>query len=190
MASDGESSLTNLEPNTSALKRNLADLLTASRALIGIVILLLSFIGKDAFTTVFVLALLGAATDMLDGRAARRFLRKGHKGRLGRHDVAVDTLFVLCILAYISLSGIVIRTALGLIWISIAIVCAFLWKLKNKALYPFEILTVMALFAVTAIHDLRLFLAVLMPLAITTIALNWGRLWQVVTEQIPSDYTK
>jgi phosphatidylglycerophosphate synthase len=190
MATDGGSALANPEPNPSALKRNLADLLTASRALIGVIILLLSFIGKDAFTTVFVLALVGALTDILDGRAARRFLRKGHKGRLGRHDVAVDTLFVLCILAYVSLSGIVIRTALGLIWICLAVVCAFIWKFRNKALYPFEILTVMALFAVTAIHDLRLFLAVLMPLTVTTMALNRGRLWQVITEQIPRDYTE
>lgn len=174
----------------SALKRNLADLLTASRALIGLVILSLSLIGKDAYTTVFVLALVGAATDVLDGRAARRFLRNGQKGRLGRHDLMVDTFFVLCILAYLSLSGIVIRTTLGLMWICIAVICAFIWKFKAKVLYPFEIPTVMALFAVAAIYDLRLFLLVLMPLTTATLILNRERLWQVLSEQIPSDYSE
>ncbi len=50
-----------LVPNqgTSAIKDNLADFLTMSRAGIGLIILSLSFVGKGAYTTVVILALVG-----------------------------------------------------------------------------------------------------------------------------------
>jgi phosphatidylglycerophosphate synthase len=59
----------------------------------------MSLVGKDSYTVVVVLALIGAATDMLDDRTARRFLSRDRKGKLGRYDLVFDTVFVLCVMA-------------------------------------------------------------------------------------------
>jgi len=58
----------------SFLKEKLADLLTLSRITIALVIVSLSFVGKDAYIVVVILALAGATTDIFDGKAARRYL--------------------------------------------------------------------------------------------------------------------
>ncbi len=60
----------------SPLKENLADFLTLSRTIIGLTILSLSFMGKDAYISVVILALIGGATDIFDGKAARCYLRE------------------------------------------------------------------------------------------------------------------
>lgn len=179
-----------LNYGTSAIKANLADLLTLSRAVIGLVILSLSFIGKDAYITVVFLALVGAATDVLDGRAARRYLGNDREGKLGKHDLTIDTLFVLCILAYFSLSGIVVPKVLGLVWIGLALICALIWKLKAKVLNLFEIPTILCLFAVAGIYDVRLFLMVIVPTTIAGVVFNWDRMWYVIRVKIPRDFSE
>jgi len=85
----------------SFLKENLADFLTLSRGIIGLVILSFSFIGKDAYITVVILALIAGATDIFDGKAARHYLGENREGKLGKHDLEVDTLFVLCVIGYL-----------------------------------------------------------------------------------------
>ena len=60
----------------SFVKKNLADFLTLSRAIIGLTILSLSFVGRDAYIAVVILTLIGGATDIFDGKAARRYLRE------------------------------------------------------------------------------------------------------------------
>jgi len=179
-----------LNYGTSAIKDNLADLLTLSRAVIGLVILSLSFIGKDAYITVVILALVGAATDVLDGRAARRYLGNDREGKLGKHDLTVDTLFVLCILAYLSLSGIVVPKVLGLSWIGLALICALIWKLKAKVLNSFEIPTILSLYAVAGLYDVRLFLLVIVPTTIAGIVFNWDRMCYVIRVKIPRDFSE
>jgi len=165
---------------TSKIKYYLADLLTISRAVIGLIILSLSFVGKGAYIVVIILALVGAATDMLDGRAARTYLGKGREGKLGKHDLTVDTLFVLCILAYFSLSGIVVPKIVGLSWIVLALVSAFIWKFKAKVLNLFEIPTILTLFAVAGIYDSKLFLLVIVPTTLAGVVFNWNRMWYVL----------
>ncbi len=82
-----------------SLKERLADFLTLSRVVIGLVILSLSFVGRDAYITVVILVLVGAATDVFDGKVARRYLGENREGKLGKHDLEIDTIFVLCALA-------------------------------------------------------------------------------------------
>ena len=114
MSENGERSLKLEEGNLYFWKRNLADFLTLSRAIIGLTILSLSFIGKDAYIAIVTLALIGGATDIFDGKSARRYLRENRQSRLGKYDVEVDNFFVLCIIAYLSFSEIVIPMVAGL----------------------------------------------------------------------------
>ena len=93
-------------------KEILADLLTLSRIIIALVIVSLSYVGRDAYIVV-ILALAGATTDIFDGKAVRRYLG-GKKSKLGKYDVEIDTLFVLCVTGYLSLSEIVISRLIGL----------------------------------------------------------------------------
>jgi phosphatidylglycerophosphate synthase len=175
---------------TSAIKNNLADLFTLSRGFIGIIILLISLVGKDAYTVVVVLALMGAATDILDGRTARRFHSRDHKGRLGKYDLVFDTFFVLCILAYLSLSRIVMPMALGLVWILLAVIASSLWKFKAKVLNVFEITTILALFAIAGIYDLQLFFLLIVPATLAAVIYNWDRVWHVVRVKIPREFSE
>jgi phosphatidylglycerophosphate synthase len=176
--------------HTSAIKNNLADFFTVSRGFIGIIILLISLVGKDAYTVVVVLALMGAATDILDGRTARRFLSRDHKGRLGRYDLVFDTFFVLCILAYLSLSRIVMPMALGLVWIVLALIASSVWKFKAKVLNVFEITTILALFAIAGIYDLQLFFLLIVPATLAAVIYNWDRVWHVVRVKIPREFSE
>ncbi len=177
-----------LNQDTSAIKSGLADFLTLSRAGIGLIILSLSFVGNGAYIAVVILALGGAATDVLDGRAARKYLGKDREGKLGRHDLTVDTIFVLCVLAYLSLSGIVVPKVLGLAWIVLALISALVWKLKAKVLTLFEIPTILALFAIAGIYDLKLFFLVLVPTTLAGVIFNWDRMWYVLRVKIPRDF--
>lgn len=79
-------------------------------------VLSLSFAGTGAYLTVVILTLSGAATDILDGKAARHYLGENREGRMGKHDVEMDTFFLLCVLGYMTFSGIVTERVLGLGW--------------------------------------------------------------------------
>ena len=83
MSKNGEHSPGPEERNPSFLQRNLADSLTLSRVIIGVIILSLSFVGKSAYLTAVVLTLVGAATDMLDGRVARHYFGDERERKTG-----------------------------------------------------------------------------------------------------------
>ena len=176
--------------HTSSIKNNLADFFTLSRGIIGVIILSLSLLGKDAYTVVVVLALMGAATDVLDGRTARRYLGKDRKGKLGKYDLAFDTFFVLCILAYLSLSRIVIPMVLGLAWIVLAFIASSIWKFKAKVLNLFEITTILTLFAIAGIFDLKLFFILIAPTTLAVVIFNWDRMWYVLRVKIPREFSE
>jgi phosphatidylglycerophosphate synthase len=176
--------------HTSAIKNNLADFFTLSRGIIAVIILSLSLLGKDAYTVVVALALIGAATDVLDGRTARKFLGKDRKGKLGKYDLVIDTFFVLCILAYLSLSRIVMPMALGLAWIVLAVIASSIWKFKAKVLNLFEITTILTLFAIAGIYDLKLFFILIVPATLAVVILNWDRMWYVLRVKIPGEFSE
>lgn len=167
------------------LEERLADLLTFSRLIIGLVILYLSIIGPEAYTAVIVLALIGAATDILDGMAARRYLGSGREGRLGKYDIVIDTIFIFCIIAYLSFSGIVIPRAVGLGWIGLATVAAILYKDKQKILTLIEIPSVMAILAAAGLYDLRSFIAIVVPAFIFGLIINRRRVLYLIFKKWP-----
>ncbi len=189
MSENGECSLKLEEGFFYFLKRNLADFLTLSRAIIGLTILSLSFIGKDDYILVVMLALIGGATDIFDGKAARRYLRENRQSRLGKYDVEIDNFFVLCIIAYLSFSEIVIPKVAGLGWIGLALMAIVLSKGRAQILILFETAGVIALLIITGLYDLKIFASVIFPTVITGVLINHKRVLYLVFDYWPKLYS-
>ena len=189
MTKNSEHSTAKRSRATSFFKRNLCDFLTLSRAIIGLIILLLSFIGKDAYLTVVILALIGGATDIFDGKAARRYLRENQQGRLGKYDVEIDNLLVHCILAYVSFSEIVIPRAAGLGWVGLAVMAIALSKGKAQILITFETIGVIALLIITGLYDLKIFAFIIAPAVIAAVSVNYKRVLYLVFNYWPRLYS-
>ena len=185
MSVNTKSAIVNMVPPF--VKARLADFLTLSRGILGLIILSLSFIGEDAYKTVLALAFIGVITDIFDGRAARRYL-KNRQGKLGKYDLLVDTLFVLCILGYFSFSEIVIPQVLGLGWITLAFITIALYKGKTKILYLFEIPSILALIAIAGIYNLGIFALVILPVICVATILNRRRILYLIFEYIPNTF--
>ena len=173
----------------SPLKENLADFLTLSRAIIGLTILSLSFIGKDAYLTVVILALIGGATDIFDGKAARRYLHENRQSKLGKYDVEIDNLFVLCVIAYISFSEIVIPMVAGLGWIGLALLAIVISKGKAQILITFETAGVIALLIITGLYNPKIFALVIFPTVIAGVLINYKRVLYLVFDYWPRLYS-
>jgi len=172
------------------LKEELADFLTLSRGIIGLVILSLSFIGKDAYIAVIILIFFGTVTDIFDGKAARRYLGENREGKLGKHDLEIDTLFVLCIVGYLSFSEIVITKAVGLAWIGLAVIAAVLYKRKPKVLLLIEVPSILALLIIAGLYDLKIFAFVMVPATLAGVILNRKRVIYGVFEYWPKLFSK
>ena len=189
MSENGERSLKLEKGNLYFWERNLADFLTLSRAIIGLTILSLSFIGKDAYIAVVILALIGGATDIFDGKSARRYLREEKQGRLGKYDVEIDNFFVLCIIAYISFSKIVIPNVAGFGWIGLALMLIVLSKGKAQILILFETAGVIALLIITGLYDLNIFASIIFPTVIVGVLINHKRVLYLVFDYWPRLYS-
>jgi len=174
----------------SSLKERLAGFLTLSRVVIGLVILSLSFAGRDAYITVVVLVLVGAATDVFDGKVARRYLGENREGKLGKHDLEIDTFFVLCALAYFSFSEIVIPQMVGLCWIGLAVVAIVAYRGKPKILLIFEIPAILALIISAGLYDLGLFLLIVVPALFAGTVINHKRIRYQVFENFPRYFSE
>ena len=173
----------------SPLKENLADFLTLSRAIIGLTILSLSFIGKDAYIAVVILALIGGATDIFDGKAARRYLRENRQSKLGKYDVEIDNFFVICVIAYLSFSEIVIPKVAGLGWIGLALIAIVLSKGKAQILILFETAGVIALLIITGLYNLKIFALIIAPTVIAGVLINHKRVLYLVFDYWPKLYS-
>ena len=189
MITNDKSSLEVESRTISPLKRNLADFLTLSRAIIGLTILSLSLIGKDAYIAVVILALIGGATDIFDGKAARRYLRENRQSKLGKYDVEIDNFFVLCIIAYISFSEIVIPKAAGLGWIGLALAAIVLSKGKAQILITFETAGVISLLILTGLYNLKIFAFIIAPAVIAGVLFNYKRVLYLVFDYWPRLYS-
>ena len=172
------------------LKRNLADFLTVSQVVFGLIVLSLSFIGKSAYVAVVILTLVGAATDILDGKVARHYFGENREGRLGKHDIEVDTLFVLCVLGYFSFSGVVIHRAIGLGWIGLVLIATILYKKNLKVLVISEVTTVITLLAITLLYDPLVFALIVAPAMAVGIIINRRRVLYLVFDYWPSLFAK
>jgi phosphatidylglycerophosphate synthase len=164
--------------------------LTLSRVVIGLVILALSFVGSDAYMAVVILLIIGGITDVFDGRVARRYLGEKREGALGKHDLVIDTLFVLCALAYFSFSGIVIPKLVGFGWIGLAVVAIVACKRKPKILFLFEIPTVLALIAIAGLYDFRVFALIALPAICGGLVINYKRIRYLLFEYIPNTFSE
>ena len=190
MNENSEHSLRLEEENLCFLKRNLADFLTASRVIIGLMILSLSFIGKSAYITAVILTLVGAVTDMLDGKVARHYFGESREGRLGKHDVEVDTLFVLCVMGYLSFSGVVIHRAIGLGWIVLVLIATILSKRNLKVVVISEVSTVIALLVIALLYDPLVFGLIIAPAMTGGIIINRRRVLYLLFDYWPSMFSK
>jgi len=189
MSEKGKHSLKLEEGNLYFLKRNLADFLTLSRVITGLIILSLSFMGKHAYIAVVILALIGGATDIFDGKAARRYLRENRQSKLGKYDVEIDNLFVLCVIAYLSFSEIVIPMAAGLGWIGLALLSIVFSKRKAQIIIFFETAGVISLLIITGLYNLKIFALIIAPTVIAGVLLNYKRVLYLVFDYWPRLYS-
>ena len=189
MSINGKSNLRAESKATSFLKENLADLLTLSRIIIGLVIVSLSFIGEDAYIAVVILTLVGATTDIFDGKAARRYLGENRKSKLCKYDVEVDTFFVLCVIGYLSFSEIVIPTVIGLGWIGFALAAVALSGRNLKILLLIEIPSVVALLAIAGLYNLETFVLIILPAMAIGIIINRKRVLYLIFEYWPKVFS-
>ncbi len=173
-----------------SFKERLSDFLTASRAFISLVILSLSFIGKDAYLAVVILVIIGGITDILDGRVARHYLGENREGKLGKYDLEIDTFIVFCTLAYLSLSEIVIPRLAGLGWIALALIVIFACKRKTKVVLSFEIPSILALIVIAALYDLRLFALIALPALCAGTAINYRRIRYLLLDYFPKIFSR
>jgi phosphatidylglycerophosphate synthase len=173
------------DENISFMKRSLADFLTLSRGVIGLVILALSVIGKEAYLAIVILALIGGATDILDGKFARHYLGEDREGKLGKYDIEIDTLFILCIIGYLSFSKIVIPRILGFGWVGLVLALVVLYKRNPKILVMFEILSVIVLLTVAGLYNLGIFVFIIVPVMAAGIIVNRKRVLYLIFDYWP-----
>ena len=178
------------EGNLCFLKRNVADFFTFSRVITGLIILFLSFMGKSAYIAVVILTLVGAATDMLDGKAARHYFRGDREGRLGKYDHEIDTLFVLCVMGYLSFSGVVIHRAIGLGWIGLVLIAFILSKRDLRVQVISEVTTVIALLVIALLYDPLVFGLIIAPTMTAGIIVNRRRVLYLIFDYWPSMFSK
>ncbi len=190
MTENSEHSLKLEEGNLSFLQRNLADFLTISRLIIGLIVLSLSFVGRSAYIAVVVLTLVGAATDILDGKVARHYFGDDREGKLGKHDVEIDTLFVLCVMGYLSFSGVVIHSAIGFFWIGLVLIATILSKRNLRVLVISEVTTVITLLVIALLHDPLVFGLIIAPSMTGGIIVNRRRVLYLVFDYWPSMFSK
>jgi len=174
----------------SFLKEKLADLLTLSRGIIGLTILSLSFRGEDAYTAVVILALIGAATDIFDGKAARRYLGEGREGKLGKYDLEIDTIFIFCIIGYLSFSGIIVPGVVGLGWIGLALITVALYRRKAKVLLFFEIPSIVALIIIAGVYNFEMFTLIILPAIIAGLVIDYKRVLYLIFDYFPAVFSR
>ncbi len=150
----------------------------------------LSFAGPGAYLTVVILAFSGIATDILDGKAARHYLGENREGRMGKHDIEVDTFFVLCILGYLTFSGIITERALGLGWIGLVVISALLSRKNLKVLVASEVITVITLLLVALFYDSGVFWMLIAPAGAAGLFINRRRVLYLIFDYWPSLFSR
>lgn len=172
----------------SVVEWSLADSLTLSRLLIGLIIVALSHWGEEAYMVVVILGLLGAFTDILDGMAARRWLQ-GKESYLGQYDLEIDTIFMMSILAYLSFSGIVIPQFVGLGWIILCVLTVTFYKRSRKVLLFFEIPAICGALICAGLYNFQIFQNILLVMA-AGVMVNFKRIWHLITEDFPRSFSR
>ena len=170
--------------------KKLADLLTASRALIAILIVALSLEGKGALPLVILLIILGWTTDILDGRLARRARSDGsaepssgeYATWLGEHDFLLDMTMVFASLLYLTASGFIdLQLALGYTLVAAIFI---LWSSGSKSVTELFAFPVVAVPLIIAYQEAPWAAYAYIVWIILALILCWERFSGVVREFI------
>lgn len=166
--------------------KRLADWLTASRALIAIVIVALSLRGKAALPWVVLLTILGWTTDIFDGRLARRARRESPAAAentwLGEHDFLLDMVMVFAGFVYLTFSGFV-SLPLALVYTTIAAIF-ILWSAGSKSVAEMFAFPLVALPLIIAYQESSWAAYVYLVWIGLALILCWERFTGVVREFI------
>jgi len=84
-------------------KEKIPDELTILRLVLGVIIVLFGFWGREKIATITLLLLLGWTSDIIDGRLARRY--KEEPGWIGKWELIFDLSLCLGALAFLGLTG-------------------------------------------------------------------------------------
>jgi phosphatidylglycerophosphate synthase len=113
--------------------KTVADILTATRLLLAIFILLLGlFVGQEALGTVMMVHLLAWTTDILDGPLARRDT-SGKSTWWDDKDFPVDALLVLALFLYLIVSGFILPW-FSIIYLSLGIILLLRFRSQQVAM--------------------------------------------------------
>ena len=168
--------------------RRWADRLTASRALIALLILLMGTQGRQALPTVILLLILGWTTDILDGSLARRAFRErggveeegAERTRLGEHDFLLDMVMVYSSFLYLVAAGYV-----PVEWAALYTLIAgifIVWARGSKAVTELFAFPLVALPLIIAYHEAPWAAYAYIAWIVAALGLCWGRFVGVVAE--------
>ncbi|HAZ27504.1 TPA: hypothetical protein DCY65_01025 [Candidatus Acetothermia bacterium] len=126
-----------------AWKTALPDWLTASRALLALVIPGLSLLGPRALRAVAFLLLLGWTTDLADGRLARRWEKD--PTWIGEREFHIDMMMVLASAMYLILTGLVSPVP-SLAYLVVAAVISWTVRQRSREFLRFKAVTMILAF--------------------------------------------
>ena len=157
--------------------RKLPDLLTLSRGLVAVAVLLLGFVGPQALEAVILLMIVGWTTDIFDGRLARKY----HKPPtwIGEREFIFDMMMVFSGLAYLVMAGFIDRV-LALGYIIIAAICIAFFRSKMITMSFATPLVALPL-VIASLNAPRAALIYLIWIA-GALALDWSRFKGVIRE--------
>lgn len=157
--------------------RKLPDLLTLSRGLVAIAVLLLGFAGPRALEAVIILMIVGWTTDIFDGRLARRY----HKPPtwIGEREFIFDMVMVFSGLVYLVMARF-IDPLLALGYVLVAAICIAIFRSKMITMSFATPLVALPL-VIASINAPRAALIYLIWI-VGALALDWSRFKGVVRE--------
>jgi phosphatidylglycerophosphate synthase len=153
----------------------IADILTFTRLIIGILIIVVALTqGREGLSLALLLLLLGWGTDTLDGQLARRVPDRQNTW-IGDNDIVVDVLLSFAIMFFFTLGGYipVLLAVFCLIYL-IAVIFVF----SGWTLYAIFVgISYGSVLIVSLLHSPKFFLVFLLYIAIMLIT-TWTHCWE------------
>lgn len=158
--------------------KQVADLITYSRGLLCFVLVYLGIVqGAEALSTAAVIMLLAWMGDFLDGPIARRS-RVQYQTWIGNHDLEVDMLVSVGLLAYLTASGYVSMLITGL-YLLVWVIVFWKWGIQRSPGMLFQTPTY-AWFLWVALRDARMYGLILVAWILAVVLITWPRFPQQV----------
>jgi len=157
--------------------KTVADILTATRLLLAIFILLLGLlVGREALGTVMMVHLLAWTTDVLDGRLARRDI-SGKSTWWDDKDFSIDALLVLALFLYLTVSGFVVPW-FSIIYLSLAIL--FVFRFRSQQVAMSFMAPILALTLYLALCEVPIWGLATIAWCVVALVTGWSRFVYVV----------